>query len=218
MTTMTERPQGLEERNARPDVPKKAGHRGRAFVCRLALVLTLAGCKGGGSEDGNSVTPCTAIIFGQSLQTPAAGDVYLRAINASCTTLDMGVLVANLSGIWTVGFDLKYPASILQYQSFAPGPLLNKDNPPVPAGFFVTTPSSGTIVVSATRFSPDPSLSAVGSELLITLHFVKVASGSGSLDFDTSLSSLVSDEILDDAGNIVASSFGPGHGGSVLVP
>lgn len=189
-----------------------------ACASGLALLLTLGGCKGGGGDSGNSVTPCTGIAFTQLLQSPAAGDVYLHVTNTTCTSMDVGVFVTNLSGIFTVGFELTYPASVIQYQSYGAGPLLNKDNPLTPAQFFVSTPGSGILLVSATRFRPDPSVSAVGSEMLITLHFLKLASGAGVMDFDTSSSSLVSDQIIDDTGTVVPASFGPGHGGNVLVP
>ena len=73
-------------------------------------------------------------------------------------------------------------------------------------------------MVSGTLFRPDSSVSAVGSVSFISLHFVKAASGSGTLDFDTSSTSTVSEQIIDADGNLVSASFGPGHGGTLLVP
>jgi len=196
------RPRGLPIRVALPGV--------------FLLVLGL-GCKGNGNNnDGNSVIPCTSISFAGAIGSPANGDVYLLASNSSCDTVDINVWVKDLSGIFTVGFELNYPSSIIEYQSFSPGPLLYRGSPPIAPQFFVTNSSPGEIVVSGTLFRPDPSVSAVGNATFMTLHFVKVASGSGAVDFNTS--GAINNQIIDENGNVVAASFGPGHGGTVLVP
>jgi len=180
----------------------------------LLLVLGL-GCKGG-KGNGDDVMPCTPIAFAPSIGSPGAGDVYLLSPISSCDSVDISVLVTNLSGIFTVGFEINYPSSVIEYQSFSPGPLLQKGSPPIPPQFFVTNPSPGDIVASATLFRPDSSVSAVGSASLITFHFVKVASGVGTVDFNTGGS--INNQIIDENGSVVAASFGPGHGGVVQVP
>ncbi len=189
-------------------------------ACGLAALLTLVGCKGGGDHgNGNSVQPCTAIIFTPAISSsPPNGSVYLRSATSTCTSIDVGVFIANLSGIYTVGFDLTYPANLLQYQGFIAGPLLFKGSPTVPPLLAVQNPTPGRLVAYGTRFRPDTSVAAVGSEVLVIFHFVKVAGGSGTIDFDSSSASLVSEEIIDDSGNVAAASFGPGHGGVALVP
>ena len=182
-------------------------------VFLLALGL---GCTGSGNNnDGNSVIPCNSISLTGTLGSPAAGDVYLLSSSSNCDVIDIGVWVTNLSGIFTVGFELTYPSSIIEYQSFSPGPLLYRGTPPIAPLFFVT-PSPGDLVVSGTLFRPDPSVSAVGNATFITLHFVKVASGSGNIDFNTS--GAINNQIIDQNGIVVAASFGPGHGGVVMVP
>src|SRR5213594_2057879 len=177
----------------------------------LLLVLGL-GCKGS-NGNGDDVMPCTPIAFAPSIGSPGAGDVYLLSPISSCDSVDISVLVTNLSGIFTVGFELNYPSSIIEYQSFSPGPLLYRGSPPIAPQFFVTNSSPGEIVVSGTLFRPDPSVSAVGNATFMTLHFVKVASGSGAVDFNTS--GAINNQIIDENGNVVAASFGPGHGGTV---
>ena len=52
----------------------------------------------------------------------------------------------------------------------------------------------------------------------MTFHFVKVASGVGAVDFNTSTGGSINNKIIDENGSVVAASFGPGHGGAVQVP
>ena len=188
------------------------------IVAATAIVLLVA-CKGSGSDDSSSVLPCTNISFTRALTTsPASGDVYFAPLSSTCTSNDVAVNIANLAGIYTVGFDFTYPASLVAYQSYSLGPLLKKGSPAIPAFVLVQSPSPGLVQATMSLLAPDPSVSAVGSEVLITFHFTKVASGSGIIDFNSSPSSLVSEQVLDQSGAVLPASFGPGHGGTVLVP
>ncbi len=189
----------------------------RVLVAAIATLLLAAGCKGGGSS-GSDVIPCTNISFTPALTSPVSGDVYLQAIGA-CDHVDVLMQVSNLSGIWTVGFDLTYPASALSYQgTYFEGPVMNQGSPGTPPLFIVSSPSAGSLQVTMTRFPPDPSVTVSGLGSLITIRLNKVASGSGVIDFDMSSSSTVSEEIRDENTNLRPASFGPGHGGTVLVP
>jgi hypothetical protein len=185
-------------------------------VIALLLVLGLA-CKGKGN-DGNDAIPCTSISYTGSIGTPGAGDVYLLSLGSSCDSVDISVLVTNLSGIFTVGFEVDYPSSLIGYQSFTPGPLLQQGSPPIAPQFFVTNLSPGVIIVSGTLFRPDTSVSATGNAIFITFHFVRLASGSGAVDFNTGSGGSINNQIIDENGTVVAASFGPGHGGVVQVP
>jgi hypothetical protein len=69
-----------------------------------------------------------------------------------------------------------------------------------------------------TRFAPDPPVSAVGSEALITLRFRRVGPGASAIDFNSGGGSAVGESILDDGGAPLAAVFTPGHGGMVTVP
>lgn len=200
-------------------IPGRQGRRLRQGLVLLIVSLLLpgVGCKGGGSS-GNDAVPCTSISFTGALGSPTSGDVFLFSSGSSCDAVDISVLVTNLSGIFTVGFEINYPSSVIAYQSFSPGPLLQQGSPPIAPQFFVTNPSPGDIVVSGTLFRPDPSVSAVGNAIFITFHFVKLASGSGPLDFHTGGGGSISNQIIDENGTVVAATFGPGHGGVVEVP
>jgi len=194
--------------------------RGRGGVLRSAAVffaaLSLAGCGGG----DDSPTPCTTASFTPAIATIAAGDVFLGELINTCDTVEVAVIVNDLSGIWTVGFDLTFPAAILAYDSRTAGPLLLQGSPAYPPVFLVNSSTPGVIQVTASRLLPDPSVSAVGNQVLMTITFRKVASGTGSIDFDDRPypTSLVDEVVLDDSGNPRPASFQPDHGGIFIVP
>ena len=184
------------------------------------VLLLLSACSGGGGggDDSNPVT-CTNLTFDRALSTPAAGDVYFEQATGNCNQIDISVLISNLSGIYTVGFDLTYPSSLLQYQSYTLGPLMQKGNPQNTVFVQVATATSGVIEVAISRLGQDAPVTASGSEGLITFRFSKVAAGAAVIDFDMSGNSMVSEAILDDDGPPGPSAqFGPGHGGLVTVP
>ncbi|HUD71738.1 MAG TPA: cohesin domain-containing protein [Dongiaceae bacterium] len=183
----------------------------------LLLVALLALSCGGGGGGGSDALPCTTLTFDRALSTLANGDVYLDQASGTCSTVGVGVLVNNLSRIWTVSFDLNFPSSLLTYDSFTLGPLLQKGSPASPPLVFVTQVGS-TVQVTMTRLLPDPPIDAVGSEALITIRFQRVAAGSGAIDFNTSGSSPVGEVVLDELGGTRPATFAPGHGGMVMVP
>jgi len=160
---------------------------------------------------------CTNLTFDRALVGPSAGDVYFDESSSTCSTLEVGILVSNLTGIFTAGFDLSFPPAMLQYDSYTLGPLLLKGNPQT-APFVLVTPVAGGLQITMTRFGPDLPVSAVGSEALITLRFTRVAPGAGAIDFNTGGGSSVGEAILDDNGVPRPALFAPGHGGMVLVP
>jgi hypothetical protein len=188
---------------------------GRAGVL-LGLLISLLSwsCKSGGDE--STAVPCTDITFTAADTTPASGDVFMSQTGGTCSALQVSVVVNDLSGILTVGFDMTYPASLLQYTSFTVGPLLQKtaSNPPL----VLVTGGSGVIKVAMSRVMQDGPVNAVSNEVLITLHFSKVSAGTGNIDFNSSVSSTVDEEVLDQNGATRPASFGPNHGGSVMVP
>jgi len=183
-------------------------------IAALVACLALAACSGGGGGGSDPVT-CTSLTFNRALASPASGDVYFEQSTNNCSTIDVSVLISNLTGIWTVGFDLTYPSSLLDYQSYTVGPLLLKGSP-LNAPVVVVTPSSGGLDVAMSRLGSDPNVSAAGSEVLITFRFVRLAPGAGAIDFKSGSGS--SERVLDDSGVSRPAVFTPGHGGVVTVP
>lgn len=179
------------------------------------LVLCLPGCGGGGGGDDSDPVVCPNLAFDRVLVTPADGDVYFQDSTSTCTTIDISVLVSNLSGIWTVGFDLTYPATLLQYDSYTLGPLLQKGNPQYSVVHDVKMVAGG-LQVYMSRLATDPPVTAVGSEALLTLKFKRLGPGAAAIDFNTGGG--VSESIIDDGGLPRPAVFAPGHGGMVMVP
>lgn len=196
-----------------------AGGRGRprksvALLC-MALGFGFAGCSGG---ENSPPTPCLPVSFTPAIATVAAGDVFLGESNSTCNSVEVAVRVNDLTGIWTVGFDLTFPAAVLSYDSYTAGPLLLQGPPATNPVFLVTNSAPGVIQVTASRFGGDPSVAAVGNQILMTLTFSKVTSGTGAIDFDDSGASLVDEVVLDETGASRPASFQPDHGGIVIVP
>jgi hypothetical protein len=189
--------------------------RSARVVAALLASLALAACGGGGGGGDPDPVTCTALSFNRALVSPSSGDVYFEQSITSCSTIDVSVLISNLTGIWTVGFDMTYPSSLIDFQSFTTGPLLLKGSP-LNTPVVVVTPSTGVVDVAMSRLGSDPPVSASGSEVLITFRFVRVASGAGAIDFKSGAGS--SERVLDDSGIARPAVFAPGHGGIVTVP
>ena len=188
------------------------------YLLILLLAPMLTACSGGGDDDGPPPVACLDLDFIKAIGTVNAGSVYLRrSNNLSCSIVEVEVAISNLSSIFTVGFDLTYPGAVVEYDSAILGPLLQKDTPTNPP-FMIVTPGAGNVMVSVTRLAPDPSIGAVGSEVLLTLKFRKVATGTGVIDFDSSGSSAVNEIVQDENGVTRPATFGPDHGGMVVVP
>jgi hypothetical protein len=191
----------------------KVGRRRAARLLLAPLVLALLAC--GGSEEDDD-PGCLFVDFAPANLAPSDADVYLLEVGSSCTTVEVAVMIRNLSGIWTVGFDLTYPSANVTYTGYSLGPLLQQNSTgPVIA---IVTGSTGRVEVGLNRYPPDPAVTASGSAVLLTLRFSKVAGGSGMIDFDTSSGSAIAEQILDASGTPRPASFGPGHGGLVTVP
>lgn len=183
----------------------------------LCAALVLGGCGGGGGGDDDDPVVCTNLAFDRAMVTPGAGDIYMDQAASTCSSVDVVVLVSNLSSIFTVGFDLTYPTGALQYQSYSIGPLMLKGNPTQPP-LVIVSPLTTGIQVTMTRFGTDPPVSATGSEALVSLHFVRIGSGSGAFDFNTGAGDLVTEAVLDQNGGTRPAVWTPNHGGMVMVP
>lgn len=189
----------------------------------LAVVfaaLVLAACGGGGGGSDHDTPMCTNLTFDRAMVTPGTGDIYMDQAASTCTSLDVVILVSNLTGIFSVSFDLTYPTTALQYQSYSLGPLMLKGNPSTPPSVIVLPTATG-IKIAMTRFSPDLPVSATGSEALISLHFIKTGTGAGVFDFYTGAGDTVTETVLDDHSpvpNQRPAVWAPNHGGMVTIP
>jgi hypothetical protein len=178
-------------------------------------MLAAAGPAG---ATGPTPPPCSPITVTPRLTAPAAGDVYLRAGAAACDTIEIEVAVHGLQGVFTVAFDLAYPTGVLRYEGYAQGTLLMHGPPRQAPLFLVREASPGSLLVSMTRFAPDPSVSADGSEGLVRLRFHRVTAGQADVDFLGGTTSAIAEKIVDGEGAIVTARFAPGHGATIVVP
>lgn len=147
-----------------------------------------------------------------TLATPQPGDVYLRPGTVGCDQAEVEVAADAVAGVFTVSFDLTYPAGIVKYTGYTLGTLLLRAPVASPPLCLVQEPSPGTLEVTMTRFAPDRGVTAGGIETLLVLKFDRVASGTGDADFNLDPSSHVAERVVDDAGSAAAARFGPGHG------
>jgi hypothetical protein len=163
-------------------------------------------------------TTCAPLVVLPALATPQTGDIYLRGGTATCTTIEVEVAARNLDGLFTAGFDLRYPAALLKYEGYTGGPILAKGSPKTRPLFLVQNPSTGVLQVTMTRFAPDGDVAVQGRDTLLVLRFSGVAPGEGEIDFDQAADSPIAERIVNAAGVTVGASFGPGHGAAVTVP
>ena len=198
--------------------PRGPHHRTAVSIAVLGAAMLLAGCGGGGGGGDDSDSPtCMNLTFDRAMVTPGSGDIYMDQASSTCSSLDVVVIVSNLTGIYTVGFDLTYPTSALQYQSYSLGPLMLKGNPANPP-FVLVSPTATGVQVAMSRLGSDPPVSANGGEALVSLHFVRVGSGSGAFDFHTGAGDTVGESVIDENSNPRPAVWTPNHGGLVAIP
>lgn len=142
----------------------------------------------------------------------------MRAGLASCDTIEVEIAAHTLQGIFTVAFDVAFPAALLRYEGYAQGPLLVRGPPRQAPMFLVRQSAPGVLQISMTRFAPDPAVSADGSEGLVRLRFSRVAAGSAPVDFIAGTSSAIPERVLDGQGQVLPARFGPEHGATITVP
>jgi len=155
---------------------------------------------------------CRPISPHGSLANPRAGDLFLQAGTSTCDQAEVEVAADAITGVFTVSFDVRYPAALVKYAGFTVGPLLQRAPLGTAPLCLVQEATPGTLQVTMTRFAPDKAVAAQGIETLLVLRFARVAAGSGDVDFNLDASSPVAEKIVDDAGSAVAARFGPGHG------
>jgi len=162
--------------------------------------------------------PCTPLSLKPLLAAPQAGDLFLRAGAATCDTLEIEVTAQDVPRLFTVSFDLSYPADLLKYDGYSMGPVLLQGPPHQTPFFLVHDQAPGVLLVSLTRLAPDTSVAATGSAGLLRLRFRKIAPGTGAIDFISGETSAIAERVVDSQGQIVTTRWTPGHGATVTVP
>lgn len=151
-----------------------------AALSAAALILIAPACGGGGGGGGPTEPP-----------PPAAGITFTAAGGGGANTitlvrqgndpnrLSLAVQANQVTDLFGVSFDLRFPSAALRYGGFDEGTFL-------PAGGFddsyqVAESPTGNLVVGATRLGAVAG--ATGSGTIMTLHFDAVADGNGQIAF-----------------------------------
>ena len=180
-----------------------------AGLLLLAAAVLLTACAGKEEDDGGGDPLSCTLNTGFVGRSIATGTIILQLSSATCGNLDLDVVFSGISNVFTVGFDITYPAAILTFDGFTSGPLLKQGSPATPPFFSVTESSPGRLVIFASRFSPAGAVDSAGASTLMTLSFSADAIGQGPVVFDLS-SSPVEDQVLDESGTAVAATFSNG--------
>jgi hypothetical protein len=169
------------------------------------VALLISACSGGDDDGGDPLSCSLNTSFAG--RTQQSGAVILQMVSNPCRELNLDVVFTGVSSIFTVGFDITYPASIFTFDGFTEGPLLKQGSPAMPPIFSVTESPPGRTAVFATRLSPDRDVSVVGSSVLLTLRFKAASIGEGAIVFDPA-SSPVEEQVRDDQGALVLNATG----------
>jgi hypothetical protein len=196
--------------------------RGAAAVLAGSLALALSRIGTDAAEppaaeqtptgQAQNAEACRPLSLHGALPNPRPGDLFMRPGAATCDQAEVEVTADEVAGVFTVSFDMRYPATLVKYSGFTLGPLLQRAPVGTTPLCLVQEPVPGMLQVTMTRFAPDRGVLASGSETLLVLRFTRVAAGSGDIDFNLDPASSVPERIVDDAGATVAARFGPGHG------
>jgi hypothetical protein len=205
---------------------RTAARKGPAEVARLArrvavvslAVAALPAAAIPSSTPARAADPCAPLAAGAVLTAPQSGDVYLRSGAAACDRIAIEVVGRGLEGVFTLGFDVRFPADRLAYDGHTAGAFLEQGTPRMPPLYLVRSTGPGSIAVSMTRFAPDPAVGADADAVIVTLRFRKAGSGSGAIDFDASPASDAAERILGADGSTRPARFGPGHGVTLTIP
>jgi Cohesin domain len=153
--------------------------RARLAASAILLILTLAGCGGGGGG-GSPVEPTPpppqpGVTFTSQGGSSNNSVVLASGAGTNASSLVLEVRAQNVDDLYGVAFDLRFPAAVLQYVRFTPGPLLEGGS------VQAAVSASGTLVVGASRLGEVPGID--GSGVLLTLEFAPIAAGEGALSF-----------------------------------
>jgi hypothetical protein len=153
----------------------------RRALAAAGLTAGLLGASCGGGGGGGPTgppPPVSSIVF-----TPAAGGSGIQLASGAGsqgTTLQLEVRTTGIHDLYGVAFQLTYPAAALHFVGETEGSVLNAGGTAA-TSFQVVESPTGNLVAGLSRLGPIAGTSGAGA--LMTLQFVGVASGSGTLAF-----------------------------------
>ncbi len=155
------------------------------LIVGAALAWLAGACGGGGG--GGPTTPTTPpppadpVTF-TAAGSPGASTIHLtKAGGTSADVLRIEVRASEFEDLYGLGFDLVYPAALLDYRggSQSEGGFLSANG--TRTEIFARQTTDGTVIVGLSRFGDVGGVE--GSGLLLTLDFSVVSNGSGSFSF-----------------------------------
>jgi hypothetical protein len=165
----------------------------RLLLACLAAALTLTACGGGGGGGGGGPTeppPPQAGLTYTPAPVSGPNTITLRRVGTGDDRLVLELFANQVSGVYGVAFDLRYPTNVLVFDSVREESFLS-------AGGSATTlqiaeAPAGNLVVGITRLGRVSGVD--GSGVLLTLELRVVGNGSGTLSF-------TGNEVFDSAGD-----------------
>ena len=151
------------------------------------VLAWLAAACGGGGGGGPTAPPAPPppppepVAF-SAVGTPGSMTVHLTKASGTATSvLRLEVRASEFGGLYGLGFDLVYPANLLDYRggSQVEGDFLSGDGSRTE--IFARERTDGSIIVGLSRVGDVGGVD--GSGLLVTLDFNVVSNGSGSFSY-----------------------------------
>lgn len=160
----------------------------RAPVMPVLAFMLMAGCGGGGG--GGPTEPGPGITF--SAPAATANSLSLRrGTGSSATVLVVEVVATQVTDLYGVAFDLRYPTAVLSYAGITEGTFLDEEGSVATTLQVAETPP-GNLVIGTSRLGDVGSVTGTG--VVVALEFRAQAAGSGAFSFDRN-------EALDITGN-----------------
>ena len=160
--------------------------RGAVLVLAAALAWLAGACGGGGGGGGPTApTPPPAAqdpVSFSAAGTPGGLTVYLaKADGTADNVLRIEVRASEFADLFGLGFDLIYPANLLDYRggSQAEGGFLSGDGSRTE--ILARQVVDGTVIIGLSRLGDVGGVE--GSGLLLTLDFTAVNNGTGQFSF-----------------------------------
>jgi hypothetical protein len=196
----------------RPRNRRAQGLTALLVLLAFAALSLLAACGGGGGGGSTPTSPppppppppptLPSVTFTPT-SAAGAGSIALGMGAASTpTSLSLEVRSGGLQNLYGVGFDLQYPANLLQITQVTSGPLLS-------GGTSQQSLMTGNVIIGVSRLGVVPGVSDAG--VIVTLQFKPLASGTGLFSFSRNTA-------LDSAGKPITVNWIAGSVTTVVVP
>jgi len=152
----------------------------------------VAACSGGGGGDVVTGGPSSGISasFVAEQPAPGAGAISMVQYTAVGDLVTVNLRVTDTNGVYGAAFDVVYNPSLVRYEDWASGVLLEQGGHS--PNYTVQVPQAGRVVVGASRNGDVSGANAVGSRVVIRLVFRATAVGSSPISFQAP--SLIDDQ------------------------